>query len=97
MIEKKHVDGEFKGDILIYALSTCGWCRKTKNHLKDAGIAFDYIDVDLLEHEDAQEVMKTLKEYNPHGSFPTIIYNSSESIIGYNIERLKELMDAYEE
>jgi glutaredoxin-like protein NrdH len=93
MIEKKHVDGANKGDILIYTLSTCGWCKKTKAYLAEAGVAFDYIDVDLLEHEDAQEVMKKVKEFNYHGSFPTIVINESESIIGYDADRLKELLN----
>ena len=94
MIEKKHVDGEYRGDILIYALSSCGWCRKTKNYFMDAGIAFDYIDVDQLDHDDAQDIMKKLKEFNYHGSFPTIVINESECIIGYDMQRLKELLDS---
>jgi len=93
MVEKKHVDGANKGDILIYALSTCGWCKKTKNHLIEAGIAFDYIDVDLLDHDDAQDVMKKLKEFNYHGSFPTIVINGVDSIIGYDVNRIKELLE----
>jgi glutaredoxin-like protein NrdH len=93
MIVKKHVDGEQKGDILIYALSTCGWCRKTKNYLNDLGIAYDYIDVDLLEGQDSRDVMYLLKEFNNNGSFPTIIVNSKDAVIGYNMDRLNELLE----
>lgn len=24
----EHVDGENKGNIILFALSTCGWCKK---------------------------------------------------------------------
>ena len=68
-------------------------CRKTKNYLNDLGIAYDYIDVDLLEGEDSREVMLLLKEFNNHGSFPTIIVNSKDAVIGYDIDRLNELME----
>lgn len=29
----KHVPGEDRGKIALYALSTCGWCAKTKELL----------------------------------------------------------------
>ena len=47
MVKKEHVEGENKGKILLYALSTCGWCRKTRQLLDDLGVAYDYIYVDL--------------------------------------------------
>ena len=26
----EHVNGNEKGSVMLYALSTCGWCAKTK-------------------------------------------------------------------
>ena len=95
MIEKKHVDGEQKCEIVVYALSTCGWCRKTKAYLKDAGVAYDYIDVDRLEREDKQTVMKLLKDFHCDGSFPTTIINNQDVVIGYDVDRIKELLEQY--
>ncbi|GAB6281004.1 MAG: glutaredoxin family protein [Thermovirga sp.] len=92
MIEKKHVEGKKKGDILVYALSTCGWCRKTKEHLKEMGVAFDYIDVDLLETKDADEVMRAVRKHNDKGSFPTIVINGEHCIVGYDMDRIKDLL-----
>jgi glutaredoxin len=93
MIERKHVDGEKKGEILIYALSTCGWCRKTKKHLEDLGIAYDYIDVDLLEGPESEEVMKTVRKFNEKGSFPTIVINGKHCVVGYNIDKVREILE----
>ena len=42
----EHVKGVNKGDIKLYALSTCGWCGKTKELLNDLGVEFNYIYVD---------------------------------------------------
>ncbi|MFQ5905703.1 MAG: glutaredoxin family protein [bacterium] len=44
----EHVEGKKKGDVLLYALSTCGWCRKTKRLLEKLRVEYDYVYVDLL-------------------------------------------------
>jgi|GEM_PF-3996188 len=44
----EQVGGEDRGDVLLYALSTCGWCRKTKALLKELGVQYRYVDVDLV-------------------------------------------------
>ena len=46
-IKMNHVEGTDKGRVVLYALSTCQWCRKVKDLLKELGIDFYYIDVDL--------------------------------------------------
>lgn len=92
MVEKNHVAGENRGEILVYALSTCGWCRKTKEHLKKMGLAFDYIDVDLLDPAESEEVMETVRKHNEKGSFPTIIVNDEHCVVGYDMDRLRELL-----
>lgn len=91
-MKKVHVEGKDRGDILIYALSTCGWCRKTKNYLISEGVAFDYIDVDLLEGEDLRETMEAVEKFNRSGSFPTIVFNDSVGLIGFNETKIKELI-----
>ena len=57
-METTHVDGKDKGKVMLYTLSTCGWCRKTKALLKDLDVAYDYIDVDLLKGDAQDEVVK---------------------------------------
>ncbi len=42
---------------MLYALSTCQWCHKTKTLLEELGIAFDYDYVDLLEGKEQDSVM----------------------------------------
>jgi hypothetical protein len=44
----KHVPGK-KGPLyMLYALSTCPWCQKTKRLLDEMGLEIQYEDVDLL-------------------------------------------------
>ena len=52
----EHVEGEDRGDVMLYALSTCGWCKKTKALLQELGVAYKYVDVDQLDLEELEEV-----------------------------------------
>ena len=61
----EHVDGENKGDILLYALSTCGWCRKTREFLDDLGVEYSYIYMDHLEGAEREKNMEELTKWNP--------------------------------
>ena len=86
----EHVNGKNKGKIMLYALSTCGWCAKTKELLKELGVAFDFEYVDLLEGEELDETMNALERANPHGSFPTLVIDGSRSIIGFREQEIRE-------
>jgi len=35
-----------KNKVFLYTLSTCGWCKMTKQYLKDNDTAYEYLDVD---------------------------------------------------
>jgi len=89
-VELKGVKGEDKGKIRLYALSTCIWCSKTKKLLNDLNVGYDFIDVDLLDYEDQQEVLKEIKKYNPGGGFPTMVINDKDCIVGFDEDKVKE-------
>jgi glutaredoxin-like protein NrdH len=85
----KHVEGEKGADVMVYALSTCGWCRKTKRLLSSLGIEYDYIDVDLLKGQEEERVMKEVEKWNPKCSFPTVVVNG-KCIVGFEEERIRK-------
>jgi Glutaredoxin and related proteins len=88
----QHVDGENKGKIVLFALSTCGWCKKTRMLLEDVGAEYDYIYVDLLQGDERQEVIKQVEKWNPQLSFPTMVINDDETIVGFNEDRVREIL-----
>jgi glutaredoxin-like protein NrdH len=92
MVKPIHVDGEQTTKIMIYALSTCGWCKKVKAFLNEFGVAYDYIDVDTLEGEDQTQIMNVVAKWNPSRSFPTIVVNDEESIVGFQQDKLKKVV-----
>ena len=65
-----HVKGKKKQKIVLYALSTCQWCRKTKNLLDELGLDYFFADVDLAETGDRKEIVEEIKKYNSSVSFP---------------------------
>jgi len=89
-VEVKSVKGEDKGQIRLYALSTCIWCGKTKKLLNDLNVGYDFIDVDLLDPEDQQEVLKEIKKHNPGGGFPTMVIDDKDCIVGFDEVKVKE-------
>ncbi len=44
----QHVEGQDKGKLVLFALSTCGWCKKTRALIEDLNADYEYVYVDLL-------------------------------------------------
>lgn len=89
----QHVEGKNKGDVVLYALSTCGWCKKTRMLLEEMEVEYDYIYVDLLEGDERQEIIEQVKKWNPQLSFPTLVINNKESIVGFNEDKIRENLE----
>jgi glutaredoxin-like protein NrdH len=87
-----HVAGKKKGKIMLYALSTCGWCKKTKALLNELGVEYDYTDVDLLKGAEQEAAVREIGKYNPGTNFPTIIINSKKCIIGFKEDEIREAL-----
>ena len=79
-------------DVKLYALSTCGWCRKTKNLLDDNDIEYDLVYVDLLDKEEKEQVLVEVRKWNPRCSFPTVVVDDKESVAGFKEARLREIL-----
>jgi glutaredoxin-like protein NrdH len=88
-MDMKHVEGKNKGHIMMYALSTCGWCKKTKRLLNELGVEYRYTDVDLLEGKNRSMAMTELEHWNPKCTFPTLVIKN-KCIVGYKEDEIKE-------
>jgi glutaredoxin-like protein NrdH len=78
--------------VLIYALSTCAWCKMTKQFLKDNSIEYDYVDVDLCTDEDHEKVRKDVLNRGGDLSFPTLIIDDKVLITGFRKDKIKEAL-----
>jgi len=86
----KHVEGKNKGKIVVYALSTCPWCQKTKRLLDELGIDYYFEDVDLAGPNDRKRINEVFSKWNPQQSFPTIVINDTRCIIGFKEQDIRE-------
>ncbi len=93
MVAFTKVDGGRNvGNIQIFALSTCGWCKKTKEFFTSHGIEYSYVDVDTLVGDELNQAKEQQRKFNPRGSFPTIVIDQADSIAGYDEQKLRELI-----
>jgi glutaredoxin-like protein NrdH len=86
----QHVEGKNKGRIVLYALSTCPWCKKTKKLLEDMGVEYYFGDVDLMAGDERKEAMQVVQKWNPSASFPTMVIDDNKCIIGFQENKIKE-------
>jgi glutaredoxin-like protein NrdH len=86
----QHVEGQDKGKLVLFALSTCGWCKKTRALIEDLNADYDYVYVDLLKGEERDEAIELIKKWNPQVSFPTLVVNDEKCIVGFKEDEIKE-------
>jgi glutaredoxin len=85
----EHVPGKNAGKIMLYALSTCGHCRNTKNLLNNLGVEYDYLFVDLVQGQEKEQAIALVEKWNPDLSFPTMVINDSKCIVGFKEDDIK--------
>ncbi|HEY9162360.1 MAG TPA: glutaredoxin family protein [Desulfomonilia bacterium] len=86
------VEGKDKGKVMLYALSTCGWCKKTKGLLNELGVAYSYTDVDTLTGAERESVMDEVRKWNSACSFPTLVINGSNRIVGFQEDEIRNIL-----
>jgi glutaredoxin len=74
--------------VFMYAISTCVWCRRTKQYLKDNNIEYEYVDVDLCSDEDKDKIEQDLRKRGEQQVFPTIIVDDKVLITGYKVDKI---------
>jgi glutaredoxin-like protein NrdH len=77
--------------VLMYAISTCAWCKAAKQFLKDRNVKYEYIDVDLCDRKVKDEIIDDILKRGGAVSYPTIIIDDKILITGF---RKDEIMEA---
>ena len=78
--------------VRLYAISTCGWCKRTKRFLDKHHIEYQAWDVDLLEGEEKEQARAEVAKHNARRSYPTLIVDDEKVVVGYDEERIKEAL-----
>lgn len=82
-----------KHKVRIYALSTCIWCKRTKQFLKDNEVEYEYVDVDLVDKNDYDEIRKEILDRGGSLAFPVLIIDDNKIINGYRVDEIKEALE----
>jgi glutaredoxin len=82
-----------KHKVLIYALSTCAWCKLTKKFLKDSNIEYEYVDVDLCKEEDKEKIKRDILKRGGSLSYPAIIVDDKVLINGFIKNKIQEALE----
>jgi glutaredoxin len=82
-----------KHRVLIYAISTCAWCKMTKQFLKDNGVEYEYVDIDLCNEEDREKIRSDILKKGGSLSYPTVIVDDKILITGFRKDKIKEALD----
>jgi len=88
----EHVPGKKVGRVMLYALSTCVWCKKTKALLDSLGVDYDYEYVDLLQGDEKKKAINNISKWNPDCSFPTLVVNDKKCIVGFRDSEIREAL-----
>jgi len=84
-----HVTGENKGKVILYAISTCIWCKKTKQLLNDIGVEYSFVDVDLLDQNEKDAVKREVFKWKKTIGYPLIVIDDKECIPTFDEDIIK--------
>lgn len=79
-------------EVVFYGLSTCVWCKRTRKLLEDLDVSFEFTYVDLLSGEERNQVLDQVRRWNPAASFPTLVVDGDETVVGYRPDEIKEAL-----
>jgi len=82
-----------KHKVFVYALSTCVWCKMTKQFLKDNDIAYEYVNVDLENETDKEKIRKDITAKGGSLSYPTTIIDDKIVVTGFRKDLLKKELE----
>lgn len=85
------VGGTDRGMVMIFGMSTCPWCTRTKELLASSNVSYWFMDIDKTSTQNVTQVL------SPNGVFGMcewtasvpIIIIKDKCIIGYNEEGIK--------
>ena len=78
--------------VKLYALSTCGWCKKTRRFLDAHGLDYEVEYADLLSGAEKARCMAELERWNPRRTFPTVVVDDKEVVVGFKEKHLREVL-----
>ena len=77
----------------MYAISTCGWCKRAKRVLSENEIEYEYIDIDLASQEDKETIRKDIQKRGGILAYPTVIIDDQTLLTGPSPDKLRQVLE----
>ncbi|MGW4243814.1 mycoredoxin [Nocardia sp. NPDC004722] len=77
-------------DLTMYSTTWCGYCRRLKTQLDEAGITYEVIDIE--DHPEAAEFVGSVN--NGNHVVPTIKYRDGSTATNPSLAQVKEALAA---
>ena len=78
-------------NVFMYTLSTCPWCRKTKQYFTDHNVPFQYVDYDLQSTPEQSKIEQEIQKRGGPLSFPWVLIGD-DLVVGWNPAKYDELL-----
>lgn len=84
-VKYKTVEGERQDhDVTVYSLSTCAFCRRAIEFLKNNGVQFRYTHLDLIDVDTKRAVKRELSErFDNIVVFPILVVDDQKAFSGF--------------
>lgn len=77
--------------VRLYALSTCPYCRMAKKFLDENSVAYELVEVDLLEGDPKTAAVDEVVRLSGGKSFPVLVADD-EVVVGFNKSRISQIL-----
>ncbi|MFW6362943.1 MAG: glutaredoxin family protein [Spirochaeta sp.] len=85
-------------DLVVYALSTCAFCKRSMEFLSELGFTYSYVYLDDLELEKKRAIKAELKsQFRKLPVFPILVINGSEALSGFIEDRWRSALGVEEQ
>jgi len=86
------VEGEDRGEVRLYTLSSCAWCGKVKDLLNRLGVKYQYADTDLLSQPEQEQIVAFLDSITEQWGFPVLLIHNQYMLSGYKEKATRRLL-----
>lgn len=98
MIDKlkfnEHEGSKCQYDLVLYALTTCAFCKRAIEFLQQHDVRFRYIYLDEINPMVKQTVKSELKgQFKRLPVFPVLVVDNEDALSGFSEEKWKERLE----
>jgi glutaredoxin len=78
--------------IKAFTLSTCAYCWELKRFFNKNNIEYEFVDVDLLDGLEREEVKKEAQDHCPGCGYPITVIDGIKVVRGFDENALKRAL-----